>query len=300
MIEATSARDERGERPEPYNSEENIFFSFPQQTSQVLFKVALKPKKWDLKFSIDLLWNLHVFSSERTRQVHPRASSCSYFEGKLGNFSWKLKRTCGCLHINYYYILQRGKYYTNPITPESMGCFSCTHRFLFLIINITHNIKGCSWLSKPQTSASHIQLCPHPVWVKPADSNPSAIPFLTDPLVCLHLLWQRLLHCSFQTRSRSVRTGARVWVCFRASLKTHDAKERRNSGSIGSKWLILEAFLRLEATNWVHTYLHFTRWLQNSRWWSGAGSGCETDRSRFTLASVTLLWFWRPCAWMGN
>lgn len=53
VIEATSARDERGEKTQPYNSEENIFF--PQQTSQVLFKVTLKPKKCDLMFFIYLL-----------------------------------------------------------------------------------------------------------------------------------------------------------------------------------------------------------------------------------------------------
>lgn len=181
-------------------------FFFPQQTSQVLFKVTLKPKKCDLMFFIYLLWSLHVFSSARA--LDPRSPPSSIFLLVLWRQKCQLQiktendlLSCGSIDSNSTFCKEGNTKcisstltkLPNPITPVSILWFSCTDYFLFSIINITINIKGCSCLSKPQASALHLQLSPLPVLVKPTDNNPSAILFLTGPVVCLHLLWQRFL-----------------------------------------------------------------------------------------------------------
>lgn len=174
--------------------------------------------------------------------------------------------------------------------------FSCTDCFLFSIINININIKGCGCLSKPQTSALHLQLSPLPVLVKTTENNPSAILFLTDPVFCLHLLWQYFLQKASWlseaikvSQDMSLSEFESVLRPVGQSYRTQKIPKWWNSGSTGPKWLMLEAFLCLEATNWVKVYQNFTRWLKNT-----SEVVSLTDHA---VASVTLVWFSRP---LGN
>lgn len=162
-------------------------------------------------FFIYLLWSFHVFSSARA--LDPRSPPSSIFLLVLWRQKCQLQiktendlLSCGSIDSNSTFCKEGNTKcisstlikLPNPITPVCILWFSCTDYFLFSITNITINIKGCSCLSKPQASALHLQLSPLPVFVKPTDNNPSAILFLTDPVVCLHLLWQRFLQKALQ------------------------------------------------------------------------------------------------------